>query len=51
MGTEPTSETWEAWGRILKAIDLAALKYQQNRLSWKLNGNGVRITRTTISTG
>ena len=26
MGIEPTSEAWEAWNKILKAIDLAAVK-------------------------
>jgi hypothetical protein len=39
MGIEPTSEAWEALVKTLKAIDLAALSFPQEGLSWKLGGN------------
>jgi hypothetical protein len=39
MGIEPTSETWEALNKTLKAIDLAALSFPGEGLNWKLNGN------------
>jgi hypothetical protein len=39
MGIEPTSEAWEAFNKTLKAIDLAALSFPQDALSWKLDGN------------
>jgi len=39
MGIEPTSEAWEALVKTLKAIDLAALSFSQDGLSWKLDGN------------
>jgi hypothetical protein len=39
MGIEPTSEAWEALYKTLKPIDLAALRFFETRLSWKLNGN------------
>jgi hypothetical protein len=39
MGIEPTSEAWEALNKTLKAIDLAALNFPSDHLSWKLDGN------------
>jgi hypothetical protein len=39
MGIEPTSEAWEALYKTLKAIDLAALSFPNQSLSWKLDGN------------
>jgi hypothetical protein len=39
MGIEPTSEAWEASNKTLKAIDLAALSFPGDDLSWKLDGN------------
>jgi hypothetical protein len=39
MGIEPTSEAWEALNKTLKAIDLAALSFLSEGLSWKLDGN------------
>ena len=39
MGIEPTSEAWEALDKTLEAIDLAALSFPQDGLSWKLDGN------------
>jgi hypothetical protein len=39
MGIEPTSEAWEALNKTLKAIDLAALSFASEGLSWKLDGN------------
>ena len=38
MGIEPTSEAWEALNKTLKAIDLAALSFPSDGLSWKLDG-------------
>jgi hypothetical protein len=38
MGIEPTSEAWEALNKTLKAIDLAALSFPSDGLSWKMNG-------------
>jgi len=38
-GIEPVSEAWEALSKTLKAIDLAALAFPQDGLSWKLDGN------------
>jgi hypothetical protein len=32
MGIEPTSEAWEALGKTLKAIDLAALSFSSEAL-------------------
>jgi hypothetical protein len=39
MGIEPTSEAWEALGKTLKAIDLAALSFPGDSLNWKPDGN------------
>jgi len=39
MGIEPTSEAWEAFDKTLKAIDLAALSFPSDDLTWKLGGN------------
>jgi len=39
MGIEPTSEAWEALDKTLKGIDLAALSFPSDALSWKLDGN------------
>jgi len=39
MGIEPTSEAWEALNKTLKAIELAALSFLTDGLSWKLDGN------------
>jgi hypothetical protein len=39
MGIEPTSEAREALNKTLKAIELAALGFPTEGLSWKLNGN------------
>ena len=39
MGIEPTSEAREARNKTLKAIELAALRYLADALSWKLDGN------------
>jgi hypothetical protein len=43
MGIEPTSEAWEALDKTLKAIDLAALSFPSDSLSWNLNGNWVPL--------
>jgi hypothetical protein len=42
MGIEPTSEAWEALNKNLKAIDLAALSFPKDSLSWKPDGNRTR---------
>ena len=39
MGIEPVSKAWEALYKTLKAIDLAALSFPNDGLSWKLDGN------------
>jgi hypothetical protein len=39
MGIEPTPEAWEALNKTLKAIELAALRFLADALSWKPNGN------------
>ncbi len=39
MGIEPTSEAWEALNKTLKTIELAALSFSKDSLSWKLDGN------------
>jgi hypothetical protein len=39
MGIEPTSEAWEALNKTPKAIELAALSFPSDGLTWKLNGN------------
>jgi hypothetical protein len=39
MGIEPTSEAWEALNKTLKAIELAALRFLADVLSWKPDGN------------
>jgi hypothetical protein len=39
MGIEPTSEAWEGLHETLKAIDLVALSFPGDDLSWKLDGN------------
>jgi hypothetical protein len=39
MGIEPTSEAWEGLNKTLKAIELVALSFPSDSLSWKLNGN------------
>jgi len=39
MGIEPVSEAWEARNKTLKAIGLAALRFPNDSLSWKLDGN------------
>jgi|SRR5438876_4599014 len=36
MGIEPTSEAWEALNKTLKTIELAALSFSKDSLSWKL---------------
>jgi hypothetical protein len=42
MGIEPTSEAWEAaLDKTLKTIDLAALSFPHDGLSWKLDGNEI----------
>ena len=42
MGIEPTSEAWETLNKTLKAIELAALSFPREGLSWKQDGNGIR---------
>jgi hypothetical protein len=44
MGIEPTSEAWEALNKTLKAIDLAALRFPNDGLNWKLVGNRKQFT-------
>ena len=39
MGIEPTSEAWEALNKALEAIELAALRFLADALSWKPDGN------------
>lgn len=39
---QPTSEAWEALNKTLKAIELAALSFPRDSLSWKLDGNRTR---------
>jgi hypothetical protein len=39
MGIEPTSEAWEALNKTLKAIELAALRFLTDALSWEPDGN------------
>ena len=39
MGIEPTSEAWEALNKNLKTLELAALSFLRDDLSWKLDGN------------
>jgi len=36
---ELTSEAWEALNKTLKAIELAALRFLADALSWKPDGN------------
>jgi hypothetical protein len=52
MGTEPTSEAWEAWNQNLKAFELAALsrpgpepKDEPRKLDSIVQGRGFRHER------
>jgi hypothetical protein len=38
-GISISVEAWEALSKTLKAIDLAALSFPSDGLSWKLDGN------------
>src|SRR6266481_7721273 len=38
MGSEPTSDAWEALDKTLKAIELAALSFPSDGFNWKLDG-------------